>query len=733
MRKGLLLAAAIVLLSSTAGSKAAMANDETPAYPEGYWDFTGDERIPLIQQMIEENEMCWTAGPTSVSNLPDEEKHRLLGGRPDPFWGSNPDPFPSTLTERELPAVFDWRAQLKCTDTRSQGSCGSCWLFGPVAAFEAAAMIYDDRRLDLSEQQILSCVSYGWGCGGGWSSDALSHMVTYGSVLESCMPYRAIDTWPCTEDDCEVWPVLDNYYSVANDVTAIKNAIYTYGPVTTGFWVFDDFNYYSDGCYDADYAHSTNHIMSIVGWDDTQCDGDGAWIIKNSWGTGWGMNGYVYVKYGVASVGRSVHRLAYTPQLHFLRFGDYAVDAGAKGNGNGFLDPGETAQLSVTLVNDGQGPATGISGILRTETAGVTVTDSTADFSDIPSETSGSTIAPHFEISIDGGFSEGDWIEFELALETDTYSSATDFVVYVGEFTEVLTDDFETDQGWTVGELDDDATEGIWERVEPVEKLALQYQGERVQPGLDTTPYSGTMCFVTENSPLGTKQRFGDVDGGKTTVLSPILDLSDYGTAVLKYERFYTNDTIPTQTDDDPFEVDVSNDGGDNWTNLETVTETPGDREYHRMIFELSGVVTLTDQMQIRFVAKDVGAYNSVVEAAVDDIEVLGFGDMTEAAAGGPWVRKPASLVLTQNVPNPFNPETMISFGLPNAATVDLSIYNIRGQRVRQLLDGRLPAGFHSARWDGRDANGLRVSSGVYFYRLSTPEGCLTRRMTLIK
>jgi len=731
MKQGLLFGAMWVLLSVAVMSGTAWANDEAPVFPGGYWDRVGDERLPLILQMIEEEGMCWTAGPTGVSDLTDEEKQHLLGGREDEFWGTNPDPVPPTKAERDLPAVFDWMTQLKVTDARNQSSCGSCWLFGPVAALESAVLIYEEQRLNLSEQQILSCVSYGWGCGGGQGYYALNHLRDYGSILESCMPYQANDTVPCTEDDCEIWTTLDNYYSVTNSTLTLKQAIYDYGPVSSGIYAYDDLNYYAGGCYENVPTHSTNHIISIVGWDDTQCEGSGAWLIKNSWGINWGMNGFAYIKYGTTGIGRGAYRLAYTPKMHLLRYGSHAVDAAAKGNG--FLEPGETAELAVKLVNDGKGPVTGVTGVLRTSTPGVTVLDSTADFQDMAAESSGSSLVSHFEISIDRGFSEGDWIEFDLALGTDTYEAAVDFVVYVGEFTEVFMDDFEADRGWTIGAPDDDATDGIWERVATIEKLWSQYTGETIQPGRDTTPYPGTMCLVTTNSPLGSRQKLGDVDGGKTTVISPILDLSSCQTALLKYDRFYTNNSIPTQADDDPFEIDVSNDGGSNWTNLETVTETPADREYHRVVVSISDAVALTDQMQIRFVAMDVGAFNSVVEALVDDVEIRGFGDLTDVAVGDALFRRPGSVLLSQNVPNPFNPETIISFGLPRSTVVDLSIYNIRGRKVRQLVDGRMPAGFHSAPWDGRDGNGVQVSSGVYFYRLSTPDETATRRMTLIK
>ncbi|MCK4775399.1 MAG: T9SS type A sorting domain-containing protein, partial [Candidatus Krumholzibacteria bacterium] len=93
----------------------------------------------------------------------------------------------------------------------------------------------------------------------------------------------------------------------------------------------------------------------------------------------------------------------------------------------------------------------------------------------------------------------------------------------------------------------------------------------------------------------------------------------------------------------------------------------------------------------------------------------------------------PKHISLAQNVPNPFNPSTTISIGLPSAASVTLSVYDVNGRRVASLVDGPVPAGFRSFTWQGRDNNGHRVSSGVYFYRLELPGVVDTRKMVLLK
>jgi hypothetical protein len=93
----------------------------------------------------------------------------------------------------------------------------------------------------------------------------------------------------------------------------------------------------------------------------------------------------------------------------------------------------------------------------------------------------------------------------------------------------------------------------------------------------------------------------------------------------------------------------------------------------------------------------------------------------------------PTAYALTQNVPNPFNPETQIAYSLPEAGRVRLTIYNVVGQVVRRLVDGEQAAGRHSVRWDGRDEAGRRLASGVYLYRIEVNGFSSVRRMMLVK
>jgi hypothetical protein len=93
----------------------------------------------------------------------------------------------------------------------------------------------------------------------------------------------------------------------------------------------------------------------------------------------------------------------------------------------------------------------------------------------------------------------------------------------------------------------------------------------------------------------------------------------------------------------------------------------------------------------------------------------------------------PGTFVLNQNHPNPFNPQTTIDFNLPRSSLMSIDVYNILGENICTLISRRLTPGPHSVVWDGRDANGAEVPSGVYFYRLQTEEFSQTRKMLLLK
>ncbi len=186
----------------------------------------------------------------------------------------------------------------------------------------------------------------------------------------------------------------------------------------------------------------------------------------------------------------------------------------------------------------------------------------------------------------------------------------------VGELDVLLEDDLEATSGWTVGAPGDDAATGQWELADP--------QATSAQPGDDHTE-DGTLCFVT-GAEAGNGNGSFDIDGGQTTLISPIIDASGGGDPVLSYWRWYSNSAggAPNQ---DVFIVDISNDGGDSWVNLETVgPDGPGTSGGWVLAqFTLADVITPTDQLRLRFIASDEGE-GSLVEAAIDDLRIDSLG-----------------------------------------------------------------------------------------------------------
>ena len=122
----------------------------------------------------------------------------------------------------------------------------------------------------------------------------------------------------------------------------------------------------------------------------------------------------------------------------------------------------------------------------------------------------------------------------------------------------------------------------------------------------------------------------------------------------------------------------------------------------------------------------------SAMDGTVFDSEVV--TTTAKSSAAGEWEGiVPGVFKLFQNYPNPFNPTTRIEFTLEQASEVRLDVYNVLGQRIKTLLEGYLPNGSHEAEWDGTTESGAKVSSGIYFYRLSTDEFSRTRKMMLMK
>jgi C1A family cysteine protease len=210
-----------------------------------------------------------------------------------------------TLKNLSLPSSFDWRDQNIMTPVKDQMYCGGCWAFAAVGMFESLIKKSTYSNVDLAEQQVIDCDS-GSCEEGGEPTEAVAYMQKSGVVLEqyypltwydkNCSVSRASDYYISDWGEIDVW-----YEDVPKEtrVLAIKNAIYTYGPVVVSMEWNDAFDYYDGGVfyYDGPLG-DVNHSVVLVGWkDDASIPTGGYWIMRNSYSDQWAENGYGRIAY----------------------------------------------------------------------------------------------------------------------------------------------------------------------------------------------------------------------------------------------------------------------------------------------------------------------------------------------------------------------------------------------------------------------------------------------------
>ncbi|MDF1836248.1 MAG: hypothetical protein P1V35_00130, partial [Planctomycetota bacterium] len=227
----------------------------------------------------------------------------------------------------------------------------------------------------------------------------------------------------------------------------------------------------------------------------------------------------------------------------------------------------------------------------------------------IPGIPSPATVEYYFEGSDNGGNAS----EFPLGGASNALSFR------IGTITSFLFNDFEGggNDGWTSGAASDTATTGIWTRGNPV--------GTDAQPEDDHTN-PGSNCWFTGQGTVGGSLGANDVDGGETTLLSPVFDAAGLDNAEVSYWLWYHNSAGATPNAD-VFTVSLSNDGGSSWAVLDNVGPATPDSNggWIKHTFNLNNAMSLTNNMRLRFVASDLGS-GSIVEAALDDIEGVNLG-----------------------------------------------------------------------------------------------------------
>lgn len=316
------------------------------------WAATPARDVPVGDQPDPAHKIQITEALLSAPLNPDWGAYRenppqsSYGYVPPPLDLSHLDRGPAGLkTMEQLPSAFDWRDFGKVSPVKHQDGCGTCWDFGTTSVLESAVLMDEGVEYDFSEQSVAMCVDPSWiyyydgeedPCmAGGWSWLASESFIRKGAVLESCAPYEPWNmecAGSCPGcDTCPPVKRVNGYRFVTGDQGAtelIKQAVYDHGPTTMAFFWSNDHVYSETHGTVYEYAACpeevgyANHLVSIVGWDDDvphyETPGQGAWLVKNSWGTDWGNDGYFWLAYDSSCM----------TEIAYLTYEDY--DAGVE-------------------------------------------------------------------------------------------------------------------------------------------------------------------------------------------------------------------------------------------------------------------------------------------------------------------------------------------------------------------------------------------------------------------
>jgi len=233
-------------------------------------------------------------GFTQFSDMTTSEfKHKMNGLK------LNQPPSPTIDRNVSIPGkAINWVAAGKTTGIKNQGACGSCWTFSAAETVESANLMAGNSKgaQHGSEQEILDCchADGSAGCGGGDPRAAIKWVGQVGGLeLNACYPYEARDG-PCRSSRCPRAYTVRGVYPVSSNENVIYDALAKYGPLSIGVDA-EQWQNYGGGIVRSGCGHQMDHAVQLVGYSPNS---GGYWIVRNSWGAGWGEGGYIYLAFG---------------------------------------------------------------------------------------------------------------------------------------------------------------------------------------------------------------------------------------------------------------------------------------------------------------------------------------------------------------------------------------------------------------------------------------------------
>jgi len=204
---------------------------------------------------------------------------------------------------KTLPDIFNWVEKGAVTSVKDQGDCGSCWSFGAVGTMEGQLFLKTGKLTNLSEQNLVDCdhvcqyfsgeKECDLGCDGGMEANAFQYVIDNGGInLLEDYPYTARDG-TCKYDASKAVKGFNNWtFVIVEQEDDLRQYLYDNGPVSVGVHA-DEWFFYHKGIFDSSCERENDHAVLLTGWGEE--NGTPYWIIKNSWGDSWGMDGYIHL------------------------------------------------------------------------------------------------------------------------------------------------------------------------------------------------------------------------------------------------------------------------------------------------------------------------------------------------------------------------------------------------------------------------------------------------------